>query len=247
MSAPHKIPAWSAPVSFVAFLLGFLLVSAFSTQQKSSGRINTQPSRYGFRSTSSDLISVIDDKEKEIAKLREENAKLLAAQVEGTKQSDIVSQSLREAKLLAGLTEVVGPGVEITLKDSEHAPQGDPQVIEPYLIHDDDIIKVINECWLSGAEAIAINNQRIVAGTSIHCEGPVVYVGRVPVSSPVVIRAIGDLKTMYGALNMNGRYLSKIRLTDPSMVELKEVPKMTLPAFSGSTQKQFAKPVEAQK
>lgn len=241
MSVAHKIPAWIAPVTFVALLLGFLLVSAFSSQQRESA--DRLSSRYGIRASSGQMISVIDEKEEEIAKLRDENAKLLDAQNDRTKRFQLMDESLKEAKLVAGLSEVEGPGVEITLRDSDDAPEGELFDPAAYNIHDDDILKVLNECWLSGAEAVAVHNQRVIAGTSIRCEGPVIYVSRVPVSSPVVIRAIGDADTLYGALKMRGRWLDIIASVDPTMVEIKKVKSMTLPAYTGSTKKQFSKPV----
>ncbi|MFN8138663.1 MAG: DUF881 domain-containing protein [Fimbriimonadales bacterium] len=240
MSAAHKIPAWTGPVTFVCLLLGFLIVSAISTQNKA--QTAGTPSRYSFRSGSAEYKSVLDEKDQEIAKLRQENQDLLAARTDNSQKWQLLNQGYLEARTLAGLTEVEGPGVEITLQDSENHPGEDPGEIDAFNIHDDDVLKVVNECWQSGAEAIAVHNQRVIAGTGIRCEGPVIYVGRVPVSSPVVIRAIGDPETLYGALNMKGRWIDKIRTTDPKMAELKKLKTMRIPAYTGSTERRFLKP-----
>jgi len=232
-----KFPQWVVPVTLVALLMGFLLVSSHLSY---SPRTDGAPRVYGApegRGAGASLARSLDEKDSEINKLREEITRLQNALANQSRQAKVLNESLQEAKLLAGLTEVEGPGVEIILKDSEKQSDNPWQ----YVIHDDDVIRVVNELWLAGAEAIAVNSQRISITTAFRCEGPVIYVGRVPISSPVVIRAIGDPETLMGALNMPGRYLNEIRSVDPKMVEIHKRYKMVLPAYTGSTEFRHAK------
>jgi hypothetical protein len=113
--------------------------------------------------------------EEEIRQLRQRINELENAFASGTKQAQVLSQSLQEAKMLAGLLEVEGPGIELTLQDSKKRPSGDsPELLpELYTIHDYDLLRVVNELRQAGAEAISINGQRIVASTAIRCTGPV--------------------------------------------------------------------------
>ena len=71
---------------------------------------------------------------------------------------------------MLGLTDVTGPGVIVTLSDSKKdiASSLNPSQL---LVHDLDVLSVINELKNAGAEAISINDQRIVPTTGIICGG----------------------------------------------------------------------------
>lgn len=69
-----------------------------------------------------------------------------------------------------GLSEVTGPGVIITVKDSEIDSNSVANASE-LLVHDMDILKIVNELKNAGAEAISINGQRVILTTSIICGG----------------------------------------------------------------------------
>ncbi|MCX7925576.1 MAG: DUF881 domain-containing protein [Fimbriimonadales bacterium] len=186
--------------------------------------------------------------EEEIRQLRQKINELENAFASGTKQAQVLSQSLQEAKMIAGLLEVEGPGIELVLQDSKRKPQGEsPELLpELYTIHDYDLLRVVNELRQAGAEAISINGQRVVATTGIRCTGPVVFVNDVKMASPFTILAIGDPKTLKGALEMPGGALSDLKSVDPKMVQLRVLDKVRIPAYSGSTQFRYAKPVPAE-
>jgi uncharacterized protein YlxW (UPF0749 family) len=105
--------------------------------------------------------------EEEIRQLRQRINELENAFASGTKQAQVLNQSLQEAKMIAGLQEVEGPGIELILQDSKKRPPGDsPELLpELYTIHDYDLLRVVNELRQAGAEAISINGQRIVSTT----------------------------------------------------------------------------------
>ena len=73
-----------------------------------------------------------------------------------------------------------------------------------YLVHAEDILSVINELNVGGAEAIEINGQRIVSTSSVRCAGSVVNVNGVKIAAPFVITAIGDPDILESALTMSG-------------------------------------------
>ncbi|MCS7273011.1 MAG: DUF881 domain-containing protein [Fimbriimonadales bacterium] len=187
--------------------------------------------------------------EEQIRQLRQRINELETAFASGAKQAEVLSKSLEEAKLIAGLLDVEGPGIELVLRDSTRKPTGESleQLLpELYTIHDYDLLRVVNELRQAGAEAISINGQRIVATTGIRCTGPVVYINDVKMASPFVIHAIGDPKTLIGALEMPGGALSDIKSVDPKMVELRALDKVRIPAYSGPTQFRYARPVPPQ-
>ncbi|MEO7454348.1 MAG: DUF881 domain-containing protein [Fimbriimonadales bacterium] len=161
-----------------------------------------------------------------------------------SKQTEVLNSNLQEVKLFAGLTEVSGSGIEIILNDSKRKSE-ESDVINQYNIHDRDVLVIVNDLWMSGAEAVSVNNHRLSKNSNFRCEGPVIYVGRVPISSPVRISAIGDTETLYGAMTMQGRYLDNIRKVDQEMVKVNKKDKVTLPGYTGSTESIFAKTVPA--
>ena len=80
-----------------------------------------------------------------------------------------------------------------------------------YLVHDGNLVAIINELKVAGAEAISINGKRIVNSTSINCAGNVIQINGEKVGSPFVINAIGDKDLLYGELTKNGGTLYKLK------------------------------------
>lgn len=237
-----QAPSWIGPVTAVSLILGFLIVTAWKLPKDESAT-RLYPNRTGLAAAGPGIEEPIGERENEIKRLRDKTTELEQAIADRSKQTKLLNDSLQETKMLAGLTEVEGPGIEIILRDSVKSAD-DPLRAEEYVIHDTDILRVVNELWMSGAEAIAINKQRLTYKSSFMCAGNVIYVDRVPVSSPVRIRAIGDAETLYGALTMQGRYLSTIKQADSAMVEVTKRDRMILPAFTGSTKFDYAKSVD---
>lgn len=235
----RSAPTWLLPVTTVCLVTGFLVVSAWNQTPVPNAASRLQD-RLGVQSGAPGVGESIGEKSNEIAKLREEITKLENAVATQSRQANVLNDNLQSVKEFAGLTEVEGPGIEIIMKDSEKATS-DEFLGSAYVIHDRDVINVVNELWMSGAEAVSVNGHRVSVRTSYRCEGPVIYVGRNPISSPVVIQAIGSPETLFGALTMRGRYLDDIRQVDPAMVDVRKKDRLVLPAYTGSTEVKYAK------
>ena len=138
---------------------------------------------------------------------------------------------LTEAQLLAGLTPVQGPGIIVTLNDSQklapHIPAG---FAPPNLIHDTDIAAVVNELKAAGAEAISVNGQRLVATSAIRCVGPTIFINYTPQAPPFVIKAIGDSKALQTAMELPSSITKQIRTYDPAMLSVQTAETLMLPA-----------------
>ena len=118
--------------------------------------------------------------------------------------AEVLAKQLNEAEILAGMSELEGPGVVITMKDSQVQSSGTAGSDDLYLIHDEDILRVINELRAAGAEALSLNDERILATTEIRCAGPTVSVNNTRYAAPFVIKAIGDSKNLESALLLRG-------------------------------------------
>lgn len=101
---------------------------------------------------------------------------------------------LRDLEAGSGLARVSGPGMSVTLTDAP--PEVDPVSGEPSgenlgRVLDRDLQRVVNALWASGAEAVAVNGQRLSATSAIRGAGEAVLVDFTPVKSPYVVRAVG--------------------------------------------------------
>ena len=109
---------------------------------------------------------------------------------------DEYRDKVAELESPTGLTALEGPGLRVTLTD---APKSvDPGGEDPNLlvVHQQDIQAFVNALWAGGAEAIALQGQRLISTTGIKCVGNTVLLDGVPYSPPYVIEAIGDTASM---------------------------------------------------
>ncbi len=234
--------AWVLPVSVLSLVLGFMVMTASITDKTRTTRLGfLGASQYGRVATGTlDFQDQYVKMSAEVKTLRSENDKLQKALGDRNSSAKLLNEGLDEAKAFAGLTDLQGPGVKVTLSDSRRRATG-----EDAIIHDTDVLKVTNELFAAGAEAIDVNGHRVVTSSSFRCVGPVIHVDGVPVASPVVIRAIGDPAALDGGLNLPLGVLALIRITDKDMVQVEQVKEMRIAAYGGSTAFHFARPVES--
>lgn len=153
-----------------------------------------------------------------------------------------VRQELTRQKMYAGLIDVRGPGIRVVLDDGPSRSSSADE--NGSLVHDYDLRDVINVLWMAGAEAIAVNDERVVNSTSVYCVGSTVMVNDTRLSPPYQISAIGDPVQLQDHLRNPG-YLSEIRTRAERFglsIELVLVESMTIPAYRGSSAQRFAQP-----
>lgn len=108
--------------------------------------------------------------------------------------------ALDRARTLSGQTDMEGPGVRVVLDDAprESIQPGDD--IRWYIVHDVDVLRVVNQLRAAGAECISINGERLVSNSRIRCGGPTIHVKDRALAPPFEILAIGDPKALYDGL-----------------------------------------------
>ena len=167
----------------------------------------------------------LNKKESELDSLRQQ-----VSTTDGSHAS--LTNQLKEYNSLLGNTELIGRGIEITLKD------GDASVLRGfesnYIVHDGDLYEIVNALKNAGADAISINNQRIVSNTSINCVGNTIMINDEKIGPPYVIRAIGSPAGLYGSLTMAGGYLYWLEYEGVN-VKVNQVDKDTIviPKYNG--------------
>ena len=120
-----------------------------------------------------------------------------------------MTEELNAASVLAGLVDLKGEGVVVTIHDStSNSPE---LTAEAGLVHDTDLVAIVTELKAAGAEAISINGQRIIATTPIRCVGPTIQINSVKVAAPYYIKAIGNSQYLESALNIKGGIVTSLR------------------------------------
>lgn len=147
---------------------------------------------------------------REVDQLRADTARLQDASLQGSSAGAAVAAQLRQAELAAGTIAVTGPGLTVSLDDAPATSTGDQNRVQ-----DRDVQAVVNALWAAGAEAVAINGQRLSAQSSIRQAGQAILVNFQPLRAPYVVSAIGDpvgLETTFAQSNAASRMRSYVQL-----------------------------------
>lgn len=128
-------------------------------------------------------------------------------------QSSKIQKELKTLNSLLGTIDVKGNGIVIVVADNNNVTSENVGVLDNisnYLIHDRDLLMLVNELKNAGAEAVSINGERIINTTSITCDGNVILINGNKISSPFEIRAIGSQEALLGAIQRPGGYLEEL-------------------------------------
>ncbi len=183
--------------------------------------------------------------DQEYEELQNANKKLervRTAASKNTEGSEENEAELLKNNMIIGLTDVEGEGVIVTLKDDTSITSDSLAITDSmsnHLVHDSDLISIVNELKNAGAEAISINDQRVVISTSITCEGNVISVNGAKVGSPFVIKAIGHASYMESALTRPGGPIKNF--TGYIGASVKTSDNIQIPKFTGVISTKFIK------
>ncbi len=185
--------------------------------------------------------SDIDDL-KEILISKQDNLEVLENISKGEENIiDILKKENDDNKFKSGYTNLEGPGVIITMFDN----QDDFIVgfdINDDIIHDVDILNILNDLRVAGAEAISINGERVISTTEIKCGGPIITINEEIVGVPFVIKAIGDPKVLLAAVNAPGTYGEVLKTLYQVGFEARSEDKVYVPGYSRDFEFLYAKP-----
>ncbi len=159
----------------------------------------------------------------------------------------LLNREIEDLEILSGLTELKGSGVIVTLDDTRAINQiaADAGFYDPnvYVIHDSDILLVINELKAAGAEAISINGQRMTNNTEIRCVGPVIQINGIRLTAPFKITAIGAPDTLASSLKLRGGIVDQITQADIDVM-IEKSDSVIVPKFDKVIEYKYASPIE---
>ncbi|MBI4279523.1 MAG: DUF881 domain-containing protein [Armatimonadetes bacterium] len=183
--------------------------------------------------------------EVQVAEARRQLEEYEKATAQGRTTATAMARDLEQMRTFAGLKAMRGPGVVVRLEDVRRPLRAGKAggVTSPVVVQYHDLVAIINELWAAGAEAVAVNSQRIAATSGIGQVAGTVVVNLQRLPPPFEIAAIGDAATLEGALNIRGGLVEGLRGLGLSVtIARRDV--VEVPAFKGRLRFEYAKPVE---
>jgi len=236
-------PAWAISIGAGLAVVGFV----------GAAQWNSSIDRQQFTTSAQQVLSAqVVELEEEQGTLRNEIAEAEAEvqrfQEESTTSSETLSRlndQLTAARLATGLTALHGPGVIVEIADSQRVvPPGENPA--SFIVLVDDLRDIVSALWASGAEAVAVNGERLVATSSIYAVGASVLVNTAFLSPPFRIEAIGSdgLQDRFLAHDaFTGRVGQRIEFFGLEFATA-AADDLQLPAFVGNTRFRWAVPSE---
>ena len=215
-------------LTIVCFILGLLLVAQFRTQRMTDSSL--------LSASSADQLVIISSLVENNGRLREEMETLEEQlseyqQATGRAVLEALVEELNKVRIINGLAEVSGPGIEVSL-------DGPIGVL--------DLQDLINELRNAGAEALTINGERLTLYSVIASpEDGGMTVSGVGLSRPYVLQAIGQPGTMETALLRGGGLVATLeRNYEGLAVSVIKRERMVLPVYKGAIEFVYASPAE---
>lgn len=218
MSHSLRAPQSQALVAAVAFLLGLLVVAQIRSQAGNNTLAGLSSQDLTF--LVANLNTRNDQLRRETATLERQLATLELGGSRGASSVNEIQADLDRIRAWAGLDRIGGDGIAIRI--------GGP-------IGASALGDLVNELRNAGAEAIAIEDVRVVSGTVIGGLPGSISVDDTALHDPIVIRAIGTPETLTGSLARADGIIAQLAATDPeATIEVEEAAQMILPATERS-------------
>ena len=197
---PRRLTGWAAIVPLVAVGAGVMFATSAQTSQgtdlRSSGRTDlvdlVRSRNLAVRQSAQSVKALQDQVDALTAQVAPGNAAVSRLRATATKLAPAV-----------GTQAVRGPELSVSLDDAKRTAASLPKgyTADDIVVHQQDVQSVVNALWAGGAEAMMLQDQRVISTSAVRCVGnTLILQGRV-YSPPYVIRAIGDVSAMRAALD----------------------------------------------
>ncbi len=180
------------------------------------------------------LGNLLEETKMKIENIKDEQAK-------GNVQP-LLEQEVDEYKAIAGFLGLEGPGVLVLISDGERELL-DGEDANNLLVHDIDVLNIVNDLKIAGAEAISLNGQRIISVSEINCAGPTIKINDQVYSQPYIIKAIGNSDYLQAAIKAPGTYGNLLKQVG-LFVEANTSVSLSIPAYEEPLDYNYLKRVE---
>ncbi|WP_432409466.1 DUF881 domain-containing protein [Wukongibacter sp. M2B1] len=231
-------------IGIMCTILGIVLSLQFRVVQGNylEGRIPSQR----LLELKSELKKVQEEKEKFKSERDEYEKNLNEIEKSASEDSAIIkrlNEELEKYKKAAGLTRVKGQGIEVVIddppKDLEYNYSG--SVI---MANYEFLVRIINYLNSAGAEAISINDQRVIANTEIQLAGSNLRINSVPTAPPYTIKAIGNPDTLKSSLDWRFGVVSEMREDWNLQVDIQENDEIIIERYNGVINYKYLRSIE---
>jgi uncharacterized protein YlxW (UPF0749 family) len=235
----QRLIRWQAAMAVPLAVIGFLVVTQIRTEWQIKRTLRIPSTRL------EELAFMLREQERtrsgleaQVAELRNRLIEYEKAASEGRMATTRMNRQLQEMRALVGLTPLEGPGLVVTLTDSTRPPKPgeDPNKT---ILHYSDIATVVSELWAAGAEAIAINGERVISSTGITCVGTTILCNTKRMAPPYVITAIGEPARLQEYLRRPGGSLEMLAVFD-FPVRVTPYPQVEVPPYRGTFRFEYA-------
>jgi uncharacterized protein YlxW (UPF0749 family) len=230
---PARTRAGGIGVALVLVAAGLLFTTSAATARGTQLRSE--------RADLADLIAAqdirVETRAQRVAALRKEVQQEAAANTVNNRAIEALEERAASVITASGLRPMTGPGLTVTLDDAPRdAPVPAQASPDDLVVHQQDVQAVVNALWSGGAEAMMLQDQRVISTSAVRCVGnTLILQGRV-YSPPYTITAIGDVKKMQASLDSSPQiayylqYVASLRLG----WSVEQSDRLELPAYAGS-------------
>ncbi len=234
-------------LSLICFVMAFLITLQIRTINQSQSEISRLKTENELRDEINewkDMYEGIKYKNQELeSKITE--YKNAASQNDATLK--MLNDEIIDLQVLSGLSAVQGTGIIITLDDTRAINQiaADAGYYDPnvFVIHDSDILVLVNELKAAGCDAISINGQRIISVSEIRCVGPVIQINGIRLTAPFRVSAIGAPEFLSSSLKLRGGIIDQLTQSNID-VTIEPQDSIIIPKYNKVIEYKYATPVE---
>jgi uncharacterized protein YlxW (UPF0749 family) len=238
----RAVPSWQITLGAALLVLGFLIAAQLASEGPRV-RYTTQE-RTPLVETANELQAQQDDLKSRILDLR---SQIQGVESQGEGSADLVRQlngRLEQARIAAGLIALTGTGIVLQLEDSKAAVPPDGNQSD-YLVGSRDIRVVVAELWGVGAEAIAVNGERITPTSAIIDVGTSLLVNSAYLAPPYQVTALGPAD-LYDRLHASAGFVDFVRARGQGygiQISLAEPESVDVPAYVGTVTLRYSRPL----
>ncbi len=230
--------ALNAAAVVLLAVMGFLVV----TQVRASRYLRDQPE---VRTRNLYALATMLRQEREVRRQLEEQLGALQdrlrtfeeAAASGRTTLEALREQAEQYRLVLGLVPVEGPGVVVRVNEPRAQGRRGPVTVQYQ-----DLVAIANELWAAGAEAVAVNGQRVVATSGFSQVGGTILVNLRRLTPPYTVEAIGPPQTLEGALNIRGGLVESLRGLGLD-IRVERQARLRLPAYAGRLRFEYARPL----
>ena len=234
LGRPRRFRAWAVSVSVLLAVVGLLFATSEQTLQVT-----------GLRSGHAALVEsvrsrdhVVRQRAAAVQQLQDQVDALTAQAAQGSTRVASLRAAAALLEPVVGAQAVTGPALTVTLDDAKRTALSLPEgyTADMIVVHQQDVQSVVNALWAGGAEAMMVQDQRLISTSAVRCVGNTLFLhGRV-YSPPYVIRAIGDESAMREALDKSPQVRIYREYVDAfgMVYDVKTKARASFPAYVGS-------------